>query len=113
MARGRPKKVGQSKLSHRLLMLMEQHNMTARDLAIVFERHPYQTVFSWIHRNREPQAFYRGDVYERLNWLERRAKRAASRKKTLVPQELKLRERGDYVRNLVARSFAAERAAAG
>ena len=87
--------------------------MSVKDLAIVFERHPYQTVYSWVYRNREPSKWYRRDVYERLDWMEKRARRAAKRKETLVPQGLKLRERGHYVRNLVDRAFALERATAG
>lgn len=114
MARGRPRKpVGRTRLSHRLLLLIEQQNMSVKDLAIVFESHPYQTVFSWVHRNREPQKYYRGEVYERLEWLEKLADKYAKKKSTIVPIELKQRERGDYVRNLVARSFVPQRAAAG
>lgn len=100
-------------LSHRLRTCMEHGNMTVRQLAWFFDR-PYQTVYTWVYRNREPFDFYAAEVDRRLVVLERLVQSADALKngKSLCPRDLRAAEREPYIRELWNRVSVSKRAAA-
>lgn len=87
-------------LSHRLRTVMEQGNMTVQALAWFFDR-PYQTVYTWAYRNREPAPYYVNDVLLRLDELEKLFKSSEHRGKPLFPRGLTAKEREEHVQRLL------------
>jgi hypothetical protein len=65
----------QEDLGPRLRAAMEAGELTPADLSRWFGR-GYQTVYSWVYHDREPQTPWRSDVYHRLELLEKSVKRA-------------------------------------
>lgn len=103
-----------TKLSHRLLVLLEQERLSVRDVAAFF--HPlaaYETIYGWIHYNHEPPSEKRPTIDNRLALLEWCVRRARKGKRhPFIPAGLKQYERGPHVKAVLADALAAQRAAA-
>jgi hypothetical protein len=89
---------------------MERGRMSVRQLAWFFDR-PYQTVYTWVYRNREPFPFYKDEVLNRLALLEHMIGKLRSCQ-PFVPKTVESAERESYVRSTYANARVLPRAAA-
>lgn len=102
-----------TELSQRLIACSELGNMTTQDVA-TFLCQPYMCVYTWMFQNATPYRHNMRVLEPRLKVLEALVKGALrpGGKKTLIPRNLRMRERAEYVRRLRNSAVAAERAVA-
>lgn len=101
----------ETELTRRLQACVEDGNMTVRQLAWFFDR-PYQTVYTWVFRNREPFSFYKDEVFTRLDLLERLVGKCKRARRPFVPTAITVAEREAYVRQCYADARLPARSAA-